>query len=209
MKIELEKADWKNKTYNQFIKGANIIGLLDLDREGFKLSNIGGFCLEYFNSIEIKSLNDLQKTIEETGRNKSVYSEMPHLAKFIQLIYFQNPDFKKFISILLDFKKMKITFEEILNTLILNFPNLFLNFFVKSKMRNEVLKIYLKGDKEKLLLNYPETIGKYGHYNFIFAFKRHLVHLGILSPENTTFYGKTSDYRAQKDFWILGEKILL
>jgi hypothetical protein len=193
LKNELEMAQWKNKTYSQFINGANIIGLLNLEGKGFRISKINDFCLEYFKSINIESLSELQNTIDRTGRNKTVYSELPHLAKFIQLIYFQNPDFKRFISILLDFNKKEIIFGDILSTLVLEFPNLFLNFFVKSKMRNEVFNIFMEGKKEKLLTNYRDTIGKYGHYNFIFAFKRHLVHLGILSQENTTFYGKTED----------------
>ena len=57
--------------------------------------------------------------------------------------------------------------------------------------------------------DYNKTISDYGHYNFIFAFKRHLVHLGILSKENTTFYGKSEDYEAKKDIWILGKDILI
>ncbi len=57
--------------------------------------------------------------------------------------------------------------------------------------------------------NYNKTIEIYGHYNFFFAFKRHLVHLGILSQKNKTYYGKTEDFDVHNDLWELGEEILI
>ncbi len=59
------------------------------------------------------------------------------------------------------------------------------------------------------MVNYNKTIDLYGHYNFFFAFKRHLVHLGILSQENKNYYEKTEDFTVGEDFWILGGDILI
>ena len=206
---DFKTAQWRNKTYSEFISGANVIGLLDLSENSYKLSKTGQFCLEYFKSLGATSLLDLQEILDLTSRQNSIYSEKPHLAKFLQLIYFQNPDFKKFISILLSFEKNSISFKEIIDKLILEFPNLFINFFVKASAKANVIEIILSGKKEELMEDYNKTISDYGHYNFIFAFKRHLVHLGILSKENTTFYGKSEDYEAKKDIWILGKDILI
>ena len=61
---------------------------------------------------------------------------------------------------------------------------------------------------ESLLEDYKKTVYDFGHYNFFFAFKRHLVHLGILSQENATFYKKTEDLDVENDIWILGKNIL-
>ena len=206
---DLEKAQWKNKAYPELVNGANIIGVTAISKKGFKLSKVGKFCLEYFNSMNISSLEELQVIINQTGGRKSVYSEAPHIAKFLQLIYFQNPDFKKFIMILLSFKNKEIRIKQIIDKLVMEYPNLFLNFFVKPTAKDKVIEIFLRGNKDVLQQNYNKTISEYGHYNFFFAFKRHLVHLGILSSENKTFYGKTEDFDVNEDIWILGEDILI
>jgi len=137
-----------------------------------------------------------------------VYSKFPSLAKFLQLIYFQNPDFKQFTSILQSFGKSEITSKDIIDKLIVEYPNLFLNFFVKPTVKDKVVSIFLSGKKESLMEDYKNTISDFGHYNFFFAFKRHLVHLGILSQENATFYKKTEDLDVENDIWILGKNIL-
>ena len=57
--------------------------------------------------------------------------------------------------------------------------------------------------------DYRRTISDLGQYNFFFAFKRHLVHLGILSQESTTFYKKTEKIDVENDLWIMGKDILI
>jgi len=206
---DFEKIKWANKAYKELISGANTIGILDLHKEGYTLSKIGQFCLEYFTTSGIDSISKLQERLLQTQRNKCVYSEFPSLAKFLQLIYFQNPDFKQFILILQSFGKTEISSKQIIDKLIVEYPNLFLNFFVKPTVKNQVVSIFLSGNKESLLEDYKKTISDFGQYNFFFAFKRHLVHLGILSQENTTFYKKTEELDIENDYWILGKDILI
>ncbi|KKK59756.1 hypothetical protein LCGC14_3031200, partial [marine sediment metagenome] len=82
-----------------------------------------------------------------------------------------------------DFNKYQVSSKEIEDKLIIDYPYLFLNFFVKPKEKSSVVDIFLSGKNEVLIENYTKTIELYGDYNFLFAFKRHLVHLGILSQE--------------------------
>ncbi len=206
---DFERVNWANKAYPELINGANTIGLLDICDDGYNISKIGRFCLEHFTSINIDSIDKLSETLNQTKRNKSVYSEFPSLAKFLQLIYFQNPDFKQFISILQNIKDKEINSKMIIDKLILDYPNLFLNFFIKPTAKDQVVSIFLSGDKEQLMEDYNKMISDFGHYNFFFAFKRHLVHLGILSQENTTFYKKSSELNVENDIWILGDDILI
>ncbi|KKM91767.1 hypothetical protein LCGC14_1225290 [marine sediment metagenome] len=121
----------------------------------------------------------------------------------------QASDFKQFISILQRFDKTEITSKDIIDKLIIEYPNLFLNFFVKPTAKDQVVSMFLSGNKEILTKDYKKTISDFGQYNFFFAFKRHLVHLGILSQENTTFYKKTDDLDLENDYWILGKDILI
>ncbi len=204
-----EKVEWANKAYSELISGANTIGILDLNGNEYELSKIGQFCLEHFITIGISSITKLQEILNKSKRNECVYSKFPSLAKFLQLIYFQNPDFKQFTSILQTFDKSEITSKDIIDKLIVEFPNLFLHFFVKPTAKDKVVSIFLSGKKESLMEDYKKTISDFGHYNFFFAFKRHLVHLGILSQENTTFYGKSEDMELDEDYWILGDQILI
>ncbi len=204
-----EKVGWANRAYSELISGANTIGILDLNGNDYKLSKIGQFCLEHFFTIGIDSISKLQEILNKTKRNKCVYSEFPSLAKFLQLIYFQNPDFKQFISILQSFGKREITSRIIIDRLVIDYPNLFLNFFVKPTAKDKVVSIFLSGNKEFLMEDYKRTISDFGQYNFFFAFKRHLVHLGVLSQENTTFYKKTEELDVDNDFWILGKDVLI
>ena len=91
----------------------------------------------------------------------------------------------------------------------MEYPNLFLNFFVKPTAKDKVVSMFLSGNKETLMDSYKKTISDFGHYNFFFAFKRHLVHLGVLSQENRTFYKKTEELDVENDYWILGKDILI
>lgn len=101
---QMENCDWKNKTYSEFIKGANTIGLISFKENQYTLSDLGILCLFFFNLLDIKTLDDLANLIDETGgRNNSIYKKYPRIAKFLQLIYYQNDDFKKFIQILYSF----------------------------------------------------------------------------------------------------------
>jgi len=207
---DFEQTDWRNQSYTIFIDGANTIGLINIENNRYSLSKIGKFCLEYFKSLEIVDIDLLKNTLNETGgKGNSVYIKYPHLAKFLQLIYFQNPDFKKFIQLLLSFEKRIIYFNEIIDKLIDEYPNLFINFFAKNTMKDEVITIFLKGEKDNLKQNYNNTISKYGHYNFFFSFKRHLKHLGILSDESSSYSSKTENLDVSKDSWILSDDILL
>jgi len=206
---DFETIVWRNKTYSEFISGANAIGLVDINKNAFELSKIGQFCLDYFKTLDIDSLEKLQETLDETSRTTPVYVKIPHLAKFLQLIYFQNPDFKKFITILLSFNKKEISFNDVITKIVSDYPNLFLNFLIVPSEREKVLNIYLKGKKEDLILYTDKTIKNFGLYNLIFAFKRHLVHLGILTKENAVYYGKKEDYNPNEDIWIIGDDILI
>ena len=206
---DLENANWGNTAYRELIGGANTIGILDINENGYNLSKIGQFCLEHFVTIGVDSLAKLQEKVNQTQRNKCVYSEFPSLAKFLQLIYFQNSDFKQFISILQNFGKTRVSSKEIIDKLIMEYPNLFLNFFVKPTTKDRAVSIFLSGKKESLMDDYRKTISDLGQYNFFFAFKRHLVHLGVLNQKNTTFYKKTEEMDVENDFWILGNDILI
>ncbi len=205
----LQSNQWIINSYREFINGAQTIGLLEISDNGLRLSKLGIFCLDFFKSIHLDTLSNLQIAVKNSSKPKSLFSEYPRLAKFLQLLYFQNPDFKRFISILISFERNELTFKEIMEKLIVEYPNLFLNFFVKSRDREKVINVLLTGNKDSLLELGNNSCLNYGYYNFFFAFKRHLVHLGILSPESKVFFGRKEDFKIIEDLWILGDNILL
>lgn len=52
---------------------------------------------------------------------------------------------------------------------------------MKQTAKDKVVSMFLSGNREFLMEDYKRTISDFGQYNFFFAFKRHLVHLGVLS----------------------------
>lgn len=202
---QMENHDWKNKTYSEFVNGANTIGLINFQENQYFLSELGLLCKFFFNLLDIKSLDNLSNLIDETGgRNNSVYKKYPKIAKFLQLIYYQNDDFKKFIEILYSYEKRKISLKEIINKLIQQYPNLFINLFIKKNKIQEVYEDYfLKGKQDTLLTDYNRLLSDFIYYNSFFSFKRHLVHLGILSIESRCHYKKTEKLDVEDDWWII------
>jgi len=201
---------WSNKTYPQFIKGASILGLITPIKNGYLLSQLGDLCLKYFKETGIEDLNTLKTVIRETGGSRnSVHLKYPYLAKFLQLIYFQNLDFRKFITIIKSFNKKRVTFYEILKKLISEYPNLLLNLFIKKDKREAFIKKYLSGDIDISIDGINSIMKNYIYYNSTFSFKLHLQHLGILTKESTSFSTKLEKYDASSDTWIIGNDILI
>ncbi len=80
---------------------------------------------------------------------------------------------------------------------------------VKPTAKDKVVSMFLSGNKENILDNYKKTISDFGHYNFFFAFKRHLVQQDVLNQESRTFYKKTEEFDVENDYWILRKDILI
>ena len=62
--------------------------------------------------------------------------------------------------------------------------------------------MYQRGE-EKCIYEDKSFLRETVTYNTVFTFKRHLIHLGILSTENILFYEKLSEYNSEDDVWIL------
>ena len=95
-----------------------------------------------------------------------------------------------------------MSFKELVEEIVKNKPNLFINLFCPKNKKEEVLRMYQKGE-EKSIYEEERVLREYITHSTIFTFKRHLTHLGILSTKNKLHSGKLIEYYPDEDLWIL------
>ncbi|GAH20575.1 unnamed protein product [marine sediment metagenome] len=83
-----------------------------------------------------------------------------------------------------------------------NKPNLFINLFCPKNKKDDVLRMYQKGE-EKRIYEEERVLRETITHSTVFTFKKHLIHLGILSSDNTLHSGKLDDYYPSQDLWKL------
>ena len=64
--------------------------------------------------------------------------------------------------------------------------------------------MYQKGE-ERSIYKEEKVLRETITHSTIFTFKRHLIHLGILSTDNILHSGKLSEYSPEEDIWILNQ----
>jgi len=199
---KLEPYDVKNG--KELIKGAKILGLiredfgrLILTDEGFLIKTI----LRYKNKLNLDALMEIKK---ETSRKRNVTlaTEYPELAIMLKMIYAKNEQFTDLLKIIERQEEKRITFRKLIEEVITKNPNLFLNLICKKEKREEVIKLYQEG-QESEIYEKKEILVKFITATTVFIFKKHLIHLGILGPENKLYNAKMKYYDPDEDWWIL------
>ena len=95
-----------------------------------------------------------------------------------------------------------MSFKELVEEIVKNKPNLFINLLCKTNKKEEALKMYQKGE-EKSIYQDERVLKTVITHTSVFTFKKHLIHLGILTSENILYSGKMSEYKPSEDIWIL------
>ena len=157
---------------------------------------------------EIDSLEKLEEIKKETSRKKgaSLMTEYPEIAITLKLLYNKNELFMELLKVFEKQKRKEMSFKELVEEIVKNKPNLFINLFCQKNKKEEVLKMYQKGE-EKSIYEEERVLRETITHSTVFTFKRHLIHLGILSTENILFSKKLSEYEPEEDMWILENKV--
>ena len=74
----------------------------------------------------------------------------PELAITMKMLYTRNELFVEFISILEKQKEKKLTFQQILEEVVKNKPNLYLNLICPRKKQEEAFKKYQEGRENEI-----------------------------------------------------------
>ncbi|MCG3255872.1 MAG: hypothetical protein H7646_07350 [Candidatus Heimdallarchaeota archaeon] len=64
--------------------------------------------------------------------------------------------------------------------------------------------MYQKGE-EKSIYKEERVLRETITHSAVFTFKKHLIHLGILSTVNILHSGKLSEYKPEEDIWKLNK----
>ena len=172
-------------------------GELRITDEGFVLKKL-------LQLEELDSLEKLEEIKKETSRKKgaSLMTEYPEIAITLKLLYNKNELFMELLKVFEKQKRKKMSFKELVEEIVKNKPNLFINLFCPKNKKEEVLRMYQKGE-EKSIYEEERVLRETITHSTVFTFKKHLIHLGILSTENTLFSGKLGMYEPEKDYWIM------
>ncbi len=79
---------------------------------------------------------------------------------------------------------------------------------INSERLEKILARFIEEQKEQLeeetrIYKDERVLRDFITHSTVFTFKRHLIHLGILSVGNNLFSGKLKEYIPEEDLWIL------
>ena len=129
-------------------------------------------------------------------------TEYPEIAITLKLLYNKNELFLELLKVFEKQKRKEMCFKELVEEIVKNKPNLFINLFCPKNRKEEVLRMYQKGE-EKSIYEEERVLRKTITHSTVFTFKKHLIHLGILSTENTLYSGKLNYYNSEEDWLII------
>ncbi|MBA7531477.1 hypothetical protein ES705_23690 [subsurface metagenome] len=157
--------------------------------------------------MQLEGLDKLEKLEEikkETSRKKgiSLATEYPEIAITLKILYNKNELFMELMKVFEKQKRKEMSFKELVEEIVKNKPNLYINLFCPKNKKEEVLRMFQKGE-EKSIYEEERVLRVFITHSTVFTFKRHLVHLGILSTENTIHSGKLNEYKPEEDMWKL------
>ena len=206
--VEEKLQDYNIQNTKELVRGAVIIGLIKEQGEEVRITDEGFVLKKLLQLEEIDSLEKLEEIKKETSRKKgvSLMTEYPEIAITLKLLYNKNELFMELLKVFEKQKRKEMSFKELVEEIVKNKPNLFINLFCVKNKKEEVLRMYQKGE-EKSIYEEERVLRETITHSIVFTFKKHLIHLGILSTDNTIYSGKLIDYESDEDSWILSRKL--
>ena len=101
---------------------------------------------------EIDSIEKLEEIKKETSRKKgvSLMTEYPEIAITLKLLYNKNELFMELLKVFEKQKRKELSFKELVEEIVKNKPNLFINLFCPKNKKEEVLRMYQKGEEKSI-----------------------------------------------------------
>lgn len=199
----LEKLEsYHVKATKELVKGAKIIGLIKEEEGKIRLTDEGFLIKTLLRFKNLCSFEGLKEIIDKTSRKKGValITEYPEIAISLKMLYAQNELFVELLKVFERYGKKELSFKELIKYIIQNKPNLFLSMFCKREKREEFLKLMQHG-KEYEVYEDRKKLTEFIVHSTVFTFKKHLIHLGILSPELKIFSEQIGNYDSEADIW--------
>ncbi len=102
------------------------------------------------------------------------------------MLYNKNELFMELMKVFEKQKRKEMSFKELVEDIVKNNPNLFINPFCPKNKKEEVLRMYQERE-EKRIYEEEKVLRETIAYSTVFTFKRHLIHLGILLVNKKLF----------------------
>lgn len=189
------------------IDGAEVLGIVESMGSDLRLTEQGELVRVVLAGSGVRSLSDLQKTKESIPRGQTVSEQYPPLATLLRNLMLRHPELRLFVEALAELRRELVTVPEIIELLVRQYPNVFLNLLCTTSGREEA-RSYIERGRMDEIYRRDEVWRDVLRTNVLFNFVHQLRHVGILSPETTGHGRALSEYDPDEKPWIL-EKVEL
>lgn len=186
---------------NGALDGATSLGLVEHTiEERYDFTDQGELAATVLHGERIEALPDLA-AVKTAVRGTTVAAEHPPLAILLRNCYERHPEFRLLLDALRK-EGPEIYFPDLLQRLVHEYPNVFLNAFCTRTGRTRARELIETGRTARLYTD--ETVWKdVIRTNVLFNFVNQLRHIGILAPETRGHSSAIREYDPNEKPWIL------
>jgi len=185
------------------INGARVLALVEGTERGFRLTEQGELAATVLRGSGVRSLPDLEGVKASVPRGETVVEHYPTLATLLRTLFLRHPEMRLFVDALGDFRQPTVTVPEVIEHLLGNYPNVFLNLFCTQRGRETAREFIERGDLAGIYADEP-TWKDLIRTNVLFNFVHQLRHVGILAPETSGHGRAIATFDPDAKPWYVG-----
>jgi len=197
--VDVIEAEYGFGAGRQARRSASSLGLLRGESR-YELTDQGDLASTVLRGYGVTSLGDLDTVKGEVGRSTVVEEHRP-LAILLRNCYDRHPEFRLLLDALRK-EGPEVYFPDLLQRLVHEFPNVFLNTFCTRSGRKRARKLISAGRVTQIYE--AEAVWKdVVRTNVLFNFVQQLKHIGVLTADTRSHSGKISEYDPDEKPWLL------
>jgi len=189
--------------------GATVLGLIS-GGDRCTLSERGRLVATTLNGYGVDTLADLERL--KPDRGIVVADEHPPIATLLRSQYTEHPEARLLFQALSELSGETL-FPELLEVLVNQYPNVFLNVFCtanrapgQSESGREQARALIEAGNPERIYKEEQVWKRVVRSNIFQNFVQQLKHIGVLAAETSGHSGKLADYDASKKPWIPREQ---
>lgn len=180
--------------------GAIELGLIS--RGKCSLTDQGKIAVSFFRGEGIHTLSELYGIKEAIPAGGALCQTRSTLAVFLRELFRRHPDFELLYEAIGSFEQPQVTFPQVLERLVTQYPNVFLNLFCRPSERATAITYLQSADRSRLYED--DTVWRsLVRQNVVHNFTHQLKHLGVLMPRTTAHPGSMDEYDPKEHPWLL------
>lgn len=189
--------DYEYDAVTNLLFGSSVLGLITAGSER-QLTTYGQLAATTLKGYGIPDAATLDKVKEEI-KGSVVIDKHPVIAALLRTRYESHPEMQVLLEILQQ-RQNPIEFPALLELLVTQYPNVFLNLFCTNKGRKRARGLLERGERARLYEE-SEVWHDVVRSNILSNFTQQLKHIGILSPETPSHFG-LANYVPEEKPWI-------